>query len=123
MADRAVYLRLTPQQVGEVMRKASGDGAVNVASLLAGPGSDWELPPREVLQERSRQADETRFSMLLTRGLLILAQLMDGEPASVTDIAAELGMEPSTAHRLINTLQTLGLVEHDPGTGMYRIGR
>jgi DNA-binding transcriptional ArsR family regulator len=121
MVDHAVYLQLTPQQLGEVLRKASGDGAVSVASLLAEPG--WELPSPEVLQERSQQADGTYFSMLLARGLLILAQLMDGEPVGVTDMAAELQMEPSTARRLISTLRMLGLVEHDPRVDRYRIAR
>jgi IclR helix-turn-helix domain len=116
MADRAVYLRLTPQQVGDVIRKASSD-------VSAASGLDWEPPSPTVLEERFGQADRTQFSMMFAMGLLILARLIDGELVRVADMAAELQMDPSPMHRLIYTLQTLGLVEYDPKTDRYRISR
>ncbi len=119
MVDGVVHLRLTPQQVGEVLRNVSVDGAVSVIR----PASDWELPSSTVLDERSRQAEGTQFSMSLIRGLLVLAYFMSGKPVGVSDMAAELQMEPSTASRLIHTLELLGLIERDPGTGRSRIVR
>ena len=40
----------------------------------------------------------------------------------VSDIARRLGIAKSTAHRLLSTLRSRGLVEHNPETGLYRLG-
>lgn len=40
----------------------------------------------------------------------------------VSDIARRLGIAKSTAHRLLLTLRSRGLVEHDPETRLYRLG-
>lgn len=45
----------------------------------------------------------------------------DGD-LGVSDIARRLGIAKSTAHRLLQTLTTRGLVEQDPETGRYRLG-
>jgi DNA-binding IclR family transcriptional regulator len=37
------------------------------------------------------------------------------------EIAGELGMSPSTAHRYLQTLLELGLVERSPRTRRYRL--
>ncbi|MDO5628224.1 MAG: IclR family transcriptional regulator [Mobilicoccus sp.] len=40
----------------------------------------------------------------------------------VSDVARRLGTAKSTAHRLLSTLRSRGLVEQDPETGLYRLG-
>jgi IclR family KDG regulon transcriptional repressor len=40
----------------------------------------------------------------------------------VSDLARELGIAKSTAHRLLATLTDEGLLEQDPRTGRYRLG-
>lgn len=44
------------------------------------------------------------------------------EPMRLTDLAAQLGLHKSTAHRLAATLERRGYVEQDPQTGRYRMG-
>ncbi len=46
---------------------------------------------------------------------------LDGE-LGVSDIARRLGIAKSTAHRLLQTLATRGLVEQDQSSGLYRLG-
>jgi ABC-type sugar transport system substrate-binding protein len=42
--------------------------------------------------------------------------------SGVTGVAAALGMNVSTAHHLLRTLQARGLVEQDPESKLYRLG-
>lgn len=44
------------------------------------------------------------------------------EELGVSEIARRLGVAKSTAHRLLTTLCSRGLVEQNPGTGKYRLG-
>lgn len=43
------------------------------------------------------------------------------EAVTLSEISEDLGLAASTAHRLLATLQSEGLVEHQPGTRRYRI--
>jgi IclR family acetate operon transcriptional repressor len=53
--------------------------------------------------------------------LLIALGDWDGE-ARVTELARHLGMQKSTASRLLTTLRQRGLVEQDADSGKYRLG-
>lgn len=44
-------------------------------------------------------------------------------PLGVTEVAESLGLAKSTAHGIVRTLRDVGLVDQDPGTGRYRVGR
>ncbi len=44
------------------------------------------------------------------------------EELGVTDMARRLGVAKSTAHRLLSTLASRGVVERVPGSGHYRLG-
>ncbi|MCT2585881.1 IclR family transcriptional regulator [Actinophytocola sp. S1-96] len=44
------------------------------------------------------------------------------EPLGVTEVAAELGMGKSVAHRVLRSLTSRNLVEQDPGTMGYLLG-
>lgn len=57
----------------------------------------------------------------LERGLAILkAFTAQRRELALTDIASEVGLSLSTAHRLVNALVQLGYLVRDPGTKRYR---
>jgi IclR family acetate operon transcriptional repressor len=56
----------------------------------------------------------------VARALALLDALADG-PAGVNALARRIGVNPSSASRLLATLESGGLVERDPG-GPYRLG-
>jgi IclR family acetate operon transcriptional repressor len=60
----------------------------------------------------------------LERGLFVLAHLRDSPQAelSLADIAAGLGLNKSTVHRLLTTLVRHGYAAQDPATKRYRLG-
>lgn len=58
----------------------------------------------------------------LDRGLKLLRVLSEEGAAILTDIALQVGMPPSTAHRLLSTLQKQGFVELDSTTQEWSIG-
>lgn len=51
-------------------------------------------------------------------------RLLAGAPAGlqVGELAASLGLAKATAHGILRTLQHVGFVEQDTGTGRYRLG-
>jgi DNA-binding IclR family transcriptional regulator len=57
----------------------------------------------------------------VARALALLDVLAEG-PAGVNALARRIGVNPSTASRLLATLESGGLVERDPGGGPYRLG-
>lgn len=59
----------------------------------------------------------------LARGLKILNLLaVSDDPVSVTDLARELGIDKSSALRLVQTLVAYGYAERDPSSRRYRLG-
>lgn len=56
------------------------------------------------------------------RAVAILDALADGGEAGTTAVARRTGISPSTVSRQLGTLVRLGLVEHVPATGRYRLG-
>src|ERR687887_124701 len=63
------------------------------------------------------------FSQSLERGLAILSAFRSRQPLlGSSELAREVGLTRSTAHRYIATLATLGYLEQDPGTRKYRLG-
>lgn len=58
----------------------------------------------------------------LLKGLKVIEALGQGATArGVSDLAAELELTKSNAHRVLKTLESAGYVQHDPGTGRYRL--
>ncbi|MFD1860100.1 IclR family transcriptional regulator [Aeromicrobium camelliae] len=51
--------------------------------------------------------------------LRILLALRHASQVRVTEVSAELGVAPSTAHRLLSTLTYLGFLRHDPVKRVY----
>ncbi|GAA3107495.1 hypothetical protein GCM10010464_83010 [Pseudonocardia yunnanensis] len=56
------------------------------------------------------------------RALRLLALLPEQRQLRVTDVSRELGVAPSTAHRLLSTLAHRGFVTADVNTRTYRTG-
>lgn len=70
--------------------------------------------------------DETNgsgFSQSLERGLAILCAFRPDRPAlGISELAVELGLSRSTAHRYVATLASLGFLNQDDSTRKYRLG-
>src|SRR5205085_4251486 len=115
MTDREISIQLTPAQIDEVVRGASGEQGIS--SLLRG------LTDERTLASKYRALSESpRLSRSLLLGLLVLACFpSDGASLAVSDIAERLGMSPSTTHRYMTTLLAVGLLEQEPRTRRYRV--
>jgi DNA-binding MarR family transcriptional regulator len=65
---------------------------------------------------------DSRLSRSLLRGLSLLTCFgPDGGERGIVEMAADLGMSPSTAHRYAVTLVELGLLERCPDSRKYRL--
>jgi hypothetical protein len=65
---------------------------------------------------------DPRLSRSLVRGLSLLTGFgPDGDERGIVELAEDLGMSPSTAHRYALTLVELGLLERCPRTRKYRL--
>ena len=63
------------------------------------------------------------ISQSLERGLAILSAFTSTRPLlGVSELAREVGLSRSSAHRYIATLATLGYLEQDRATRRYRLG-
>jgi DNA-binding IclR family transcriptional regulator len=70
------------------------------------------------------ETTDARLSRSLLRGLSLLTGFgPDGEQRGIVELADDLGMSPSTAHRYALTLVELGLLERCPRTRKYRLPR
>lgn len=132
----SISIKLSPTQVDDVVRAASSSRAPSLSTLIAdslkaplddgrangaadvpssgdGPGSRGYLPS---------DTNDRRLSRSLLRGLSILTGFApDGGPRGIVELAGDLGMSPSTAHRYALTLVELGLLERCPKTRKYRL--
>ena len=68
-------------------------------------------------------ADPVRTIQALDRGLRLLTLIAESpHPLSRSEVARQAGLNPSTAFRLLATLEAHGLIERVPGGGGYRRG-
>jgi DNA-binding transcriptional ArsR family regulator len=114
MTASAITIELTRAQVEQVVRRSSqGDGVSSVLHALADRGMAASYPALSASPRLSR-------SLLL--GLRVLACFpTDGAALAVSDVAARLGLSPSTTHRYMTTLLAVGLLEQDPRSRRYRV--
>jgi hypothetical protein len=116
-ARQPVEIELSAAQVDRVVRAAAGAGTMSV--LLAGLDD-----LRGALDAGPEQLEDSRLSRSLLSGLLMLAAFpVDGSYLRNADVARMLGMNLSTAHRYIQTLVAVGLLERDPSTRQYRLAQ
>lgn len=75
------------------------------------------------MPRRSAQANDTGHQSGSVENALRTFQLLrDRRSIRVAELAAELGVARSTAHRLLAQLSSYGAVEQEPGTPTYRPG-
>jgi uncharacterized membrane protein YccC len=113
-ADRDVLLKLTDEQIDQVIREAAN--APRPTALLS---TLSELP--EVRRALSQLLEKDDYSRATLRSLLVLSAFPpDGSERELTHIARELRMSPSAAHRHIRTWVAVGLLTQDPDSRRYR---
>ncbi len=127
-----ISITLSPVQVEQVMRAASKSPNGIVSNLLLAALDNAHEPPtgssRKVYDlQRSSQAalnaalEDPQLSQSLLRGLSVLACYGPDRPwRPIIELSHQLGMSPSTTHRYVKTLKTIGLMEQDPTTREYR---
>jgi hypothetical protein len=144
MPDReptAITITLSPTQVDDIVRAAARGRAPSISTLiadsLAAPvARNGNVTPRSAKGEKAAAArgslaargympsetTDARLSRSLLRGLSLLTGFgPDGEQRGIVELADDLGMSPSTAHRYALTLVELGLLERCPRTRKYRL--
>ena len=134
----SISITLSPTQVDEVVRAVSQGRAPSVSALIAaslnapagtrngsaGPSSASDAAGRAPLAGGylPSDSDDPRLSRSLLRGLSLLTGFgPDGGERGIVELAGDLGMSPSTAHRYALTLVELGLLERCPKTRKYRL--
>ncbi len=130
----AITIALSPAQVDAVVRAASHGHAPSVAATIASSlarprandSDDGAATATPVAAGNgdlfSREIDDPRLSRSLLRGFSLLAGFgSNGDERGIVELANDLGMSPSTAHRYALTLVELGLLERCPETRKYRL--
>ena len=106
-----VSITLSPLQVQEVLHAAASGPPGGMASLAV---DSMPLPDADAI--------DPRLSRSLVRGLSILASFgPDARERGIVELAHELHMSPSTAHRYAQTLVQIGLLERCPSSRKYRL--
>jgi hypothetical protein len=136
----SITITLSPAQVDEVVSAVSRGRApslsAQITDLLAAPApaapvapanggpGEPDGPRRAIRAGRylPSSSDDPRLSRSLLRGLSLLTCFgPDGDERGIVELAGDLGMSPSTAHRYALTLVELGLLERCPKTRKYRL--
>lgn len=84
--------------------------------------AEGALPVRGTKRGRARGEAAPAPTRTLDRGLVLLELLADRREATLTELAREADLSPSTALRLLETLRARGFVAHDQRTGVYVVG-
>jgi len=70
------------------------------------------------------EGDRALGAQTVVRALAVLGLLRDASPeVGVTEVARELSLQISTAHRILRALVREGYVSQNPDTDRYRLGR
>ena len=73
--------------------------------------------------QQARAVADGTYSQSLERGLAILSSFKSARPLlGVSELAREMGLSRSTAHRYVATLAALGYLDQDQLTRRYRLG-
>jgi DNA-binding MarR family transcriptional regulator len=113
-----IAINLTAAQVRHVVRAACSEATPGLHLLLR----HGRAGARGGASPVPRAEDDARLSRSLLRGLSLLARFgPDHAERGVVELAAELQMSASTAHRYVLTLVEAGLIEQVPGSRKYRL--
>jgi hypothetical protein len=131
---RPICVTLSPAQVDEVVRAATGGRAPSLSTLVSKLLESPVEPEHATREEPAAARDPTflgaalsdgadpRLSRSLLRGLSLLGCFgPDRRERGIVEMAGELGMSASTAHRYAVTLVALGLLERCPDSRKYRL--
>lgn len=121
-----ITITLSPAQIDAVVRAASRGSAPSIAALVADALASARRNGKDTALARGylpSDTDDPRLSRSLLRGLSLLTGFgPDGaHERGIVELADELGMSPSTAHRYALTLVELGLLERCPRSRKYRL--
>ena len=115
--DSDVTITLSEAQVADVVREA-GSGRGGAPAMLAGATDLRELKAAVL---RLLSLDDASYSRVLLRAILTLAAFpSDGSARSLRDVAADAGLSPTTAHRIVTTWVAVGELEQEPRSRRYR---
>lgn len=67
-------------------------------------------------------ADSGGSVQAIDRGLAVLSVIADADGLTLTDLAQRVGLAPSTAHRILASLEAHRFVQHDEQRGLWLIG-
>jgi IclR family acetate operon transcriptional repressor len=67
-------------------------------------------------------ADSGGSVQAIDRGLAVLAMIANADGLTLTDLAQRVGLAPSTAHRILASLEAHRFVQHDEQRGLWLIG-
>ncbi len=130
--DQDIAIALSPAQIEQVIRSAGHASNGTVSSLLVAALDNAHTEPSGDHYARRSLHEETKLALLsalgdpqlsqsLLRGLAILSCYGPERPwRAIIDLAKELDMSPSTTHRYVKTLRSVGLLEQNPTTREYR---
>lgn len=131
LRGQGVEIALTHDQIDYVLRAATRQPRGTSESLLIAaldhahrPGG--ERNGSESFRDATKRAlqaalDDPQLSQSLLRGLALLSCYSpEREWRTISDLAKELDLPPSTAHRYARTLRAIGLLEQHPATREYR---
>jgi hypothetical protein len=128
-----ITITLSPAQIDTVVRAASRGHPPSVSALVvdslaasrASNGAGARSKSPAATRRRCytlADTDDPRLSRSLLRGLSLLSGFgPDAPERGIVELAQELGMSASTAHRYAVTLVELGLLERCPRTRKYRL--
>lgn len=129
----SISITLSLAQVDEVVRAASRARAPSISTLIANsltaplrPDAEARAANAAVKRPSGERAEtddvDPRLSRSLLRGLSLLRCFdPEGSARGIVEVADQLGMSPSTAHRYAVTLVELGLLERCPNSRKYRL--
>jgi len=111
---QGLTVTLTPGQVTDLLSRATGEQGV--ANLLAAVSADETT--KELLLGLMEDGNYSRSTL---RALLVLTAFpADGSARELTDIARQVRLSPSTAHRYVATWLATGLLSQAPRSRRYR---
>jgi len=114
LPENGITIELSKAQITRVVRKAAEEDGLCGLSGYVLKGGELDLTRAKM--------DDPRFSRSLLRALMVLASYpADGSARSVSDVAKQLGMGISTAHRYTATFAEVGVLERDPVSRQYRL--
>lgn len=131
-AEQGVEIALTHDQVDQVLRAVTRERKGTSESLLMAALDHAHSPSgkdggsAESLRDATKRAlqaalDDPQLSQSLLRGLALLSCYSpQREWRTISELAKELDLPPSTAHRYARTLRAIGLLEQNPNTREYR---